>query len=232
MRPDLVIFDCDGVLVDTETVTLAIVAENLTRHGLPMDEAEARKLFLGGTMMGVGDQARAMGAVLPDDWLTRIYDDIYDRLRQGVAPIPGIADVLDRVEAEGIPFCVGSNGSEEKMRITLGQHPGIFGRLAGRIFSAHTHGVAKPDPGLFLIAAAHHDVPPERCVVVDDSAPGCRAARLAGMRCFGFAEHSDGGTLLAEGARVFHRMSDLPALLGLPSAAPAAAPDPAPIPMP
>ena len=101
------------------------------------------------------------------------------------------------------------------MAITLGQHPGLHDRLAGKLYSAHALGTAKPEPDMFLVAAADHGVAPARVAVVDDSPSGCRAARRAGMAGFGYAAHGDGARLAAEGARVFHDMAALPALLGL-----------------
>jgi beta-phosphoglucomutase-like phosphatase (HAD superfamily) len=101
------------------------------------------------------------------------------------------------------------------MAITLGQHPGLLRRLQGRLWSAHTYGTAKPEPGLFLLAAAGLGVAPRHCAVVDDSLSGCTAGVRAGMRTLGFAEHDDGAGLAAVGAEVFHRMADLPDLLDL-----------------
>jgi len=213
-RPDLVIFDCDGVLVDSETVSNAVLAENLTRHGLPMTLERSMELFVGGTMAGVGKLARAMGAELPEDWVDEVYAETYAALPAGVDVIAGIPELLDRLDAVGIPYAVGSNGSEDKMRITLGQN-GLWDRFEGRRFSAHTLGVAKPDPGLFLAAAAHFGVAPSRAVVVEDSATGVTAARRAAMRCLGYAAHDDGARLREAGAEIFDSMFAVPGLIGL-----------------
>lgn len=214
MTPELVIFDCDGVLVDSETISNALIAQDLTQHGLPMDVQGAMSLFVGGTIAGVADQARALGADLTDTWVDDFYAKLYARLRQGTPPIPGIHDVLDGLDAAGVPFCVASNGSDEKMQITLGQND-LLDRFGEAVFSAHRLGVAKPDPGLFLAAARFFDIAPTRCLVVEDSATGARAARRAAMRCAGFAPEDDGARLAAEGAEVFHDMADLPAFMGL-----------------
>ena len=213
-RPDLVIFDCDGVLVDSETITNRILAANLTRHGLPMTPDGCMDRFVGGTMRGVGEEARAMGADLPADWVDAIYAEIYAALREGVGVIAGIPALLDRLQAEAIPVAVGSNGSEEKMQITLGQ-TGLLPRFDGAVFSAHTLGVAKPDPGLYLTAARHFGVDPAHAVVVEDSATGATAAARAGMRCLGYAPHGDGARLAAAGAEVFTAMDTVPTLIGL-----------------
>lgn len=214
IRPDLVIFDCDGVLVDSESVSNRVLAENLTRHGLPMTTSQSMELFVGGTMASVEIRARELGADLPKDWIDEIYGEIYTVLRAGVDVIAGVPDLLDRLESAGIAVAVGSNGSEAKMQITLGQ-TGLMDRFGGAIFSAHTLGVAKPDPGLYLAAAAHHGIDPARAVVVEDSATGVTAAVRAGMRCLGYAPHDDGGRLRATGAEVFDSMFAVPGLIGL-----------------
>lgn len=213
-RPDLVIFDCDGVLVDSETVSNNVLAANLTRHGLPISAERCMDLFVGGTMAGVGEQARGMGADLPANWTDEVYAEIYAALRAGVDVIDGIPELLDRLDAAGIAYAVGSNGSEEKMQITLGQN-GLWSRFGGAIFSAHTLGTAKPDPGLYLAAAAHFGTDPARAVVVEDSATGATAAARAGMRCLGYAPHDDGAKLAASGAKVFDSMFKMPGLLGM-----------------
>jgi HAD superfamily hydrolase (TIGR01509 family) len=217
-RPDLVIFDCDGVLVDSETVSNRVLAKNLTRHGLPMTLERSMELFVGGTMRGVGEQARRMGADLPADWVDEIYAETYEALRAGVDVIAGIPELLDRLDAERIPYAVGSNGSEDKMQITLGQN-GLLDRFKGAIFSAHTLKTAKPDPDLYLAAATHFGVDPSRAVVIEDSATGATAAARAGMRCLGYAAHDDGARLAAAGAELFDSMFAVPMLIGLAEAA-------------
>lgn len=214
MRPGLVIFDCDGVLVDSEPTSNLAIAENLTRRGLPMTQDKAMALFVGGTMVNVMTKARGMGADLPDDWIDEIYAEVYARLKAGVNAVEGIKSLLDRLDQAEIPSCVASNGSEDKMRITLGQ-TGLWDRFADRMFSAHTLGTAKPDPDLFLAAAAHFSIPPKNCVVVEDSTSGVTAAIRAEMRCLGYAAHDDGAALGSLGAEVFHQMSEAPGLLGL-----------------
>ena len=214
LSPDLVIFDCDGVLVDSEPATFEVLVDDLARYGLPLSHAEAEELFIGGTMAGVGRRATALGARLPDDWLDAIYARVYDRLRRGVPEIAGVRRLVEALHARGTATAVGSNGSLEKMEITLGG-TGLAALFEGRIFSAHAHGTAKPDPALFLLAADRAGVAPGRCVVVDDSPTGCRAARAAGMACIGFAAASDPDRLAAEGATPVRTMTEAAALLGI-----------------
>ena len=146
MTAKAVIFDCDGVLVDSEPITNDILHENLNANGLTIAHDQIEDMFVGGTIAGVGETAREMGARLPDDWVSQIYDAIYARLREGTPPIAGVQAVLDALDARNIPYAVGSNGSLEKMEITLGQN-GLWHRFEGRMFSAHVHGVSHPGNG-------------------------------------------------------------------------------------
>ena len=214
-RPRLVIFDCDGVLVDSETITNSLLRDDFAGRGLDLELGQIMRLFVGGTMASVAVTAAEMGADIPPGWVDDFYVKMHAALAAGTPLIAGIEPVMDRLDAADIPYCVGSNGSLQKMAITLGQHPVVQARLLGKLYSAHEHGVAKPDPGLFLIAARDHGIAPEECTVIDDSPSGCIAARRAQMRCMGFAEHDDGARLAAEGARVFQRMADLPGLLDI-----------------
>ncbi len=213
--PKLVIFDCDGVLVDSEVVTNQVMVDSMARYGLTLTVERAMDLFVGGTMAGVMAKARDLGAALPDDWIAEIYAQMYERLNQGVDLVPGIPALLDRLRAEGIPFCVASNGHEDKMKITLGQN-GLWEVFhPNAMFSAYSMGVAKPEPGLFLAAASHFDVQARDCLVLEDSENGAMAAARAGMRCLGFAPHGGGARLSRHNAEVFTDMTDVPRLIGL-----------------
>lgn len=146
--PKLVIFDCDGVLVDSETLSNQVLADNLARYGLHLSLAECMDLFVGGTMAEVRQKAIARGADLPADWVAEVYEETYARLRQGVSLVPGVSDLLALLQERGIAFCVASNGSEDKMRITLGQN-GLWELFHPHaMFSAHTLKTGKPDPDL------------------------------------------------------------------------------------
>ncbi len=210
-----VLFDCDGVLVDSEPVTLALLHEDLRAAGLMLTPERIETLFLGGTIRGVWERARALGARLPDGWVEDFYARLYPLLARGTPLMPGVEALLDRLDAAGISYAVGSNGAPEKMQVTLGQHPAVMARLTGRLFSGQALGVPKPHPGLWLHCAAALGVGPADCVVVDDSPTGCRGARAAGMRCFGLAPHGDAAGLVAEGAEPLASLADLPARIGL-----------------
>ncbi len=207
---DLVIFDCDGVLVDSEVVSNQVLAGNLAGYGVSLTLSECMAHFVGGTMRGVMQKAQSMGADLPENWIDEIYAETYAGLRAGVPLVAGISTLLEYLDEQSIPCCVASNGSEDKMLITLGQN-GLWDRFQGCMFSAHSLGVGKPEPDLFLAAAKQFGA--SNPVVIEDSPSGVTAAIRAEMRCLGYAEHSDGANLRALGAQVFHDMADVPALL-------------------
>jgi len=217
IRPEAVLFDCDGVVVDSEGPTFALFLQDLARYGLPLSLEEFEANFLGGTVELVGQRAREAGARLPEGWVADFYERMYAMLAAGVPLVPGILAVLDRLDRAGIPYAMGSNGSLEKMRITLGQH-GIEGRFRA-VLSGQGMGAPKPAPDVYLAAARACGVAPEGCVVIEDSAQGARAGLAAGMRVLGFAAHgADTGTgrsLVGLGVPVFHRMEALPGLLGI-----------------
>lgn len=215
MTPRAIIFDCDGVLVDSEPAAFDLLAEDLESHGLSLPRAEMERIFIGGTIAGVHVKARTLGATLPDGWVTDFYERLYARLAQGTPLMPGVVDLLDALDAAGIPYAVGSNGSDRKMQVTLGQHPGLLDRFQDRLFSGQTLGAPKPAPDLYLHAARALGHPPADCAVIEDSPTGARAAAAAGIPCFGFAPHDDGAALAAEGAILFQSMAALPRLLGL-----------------
>lgn len=214
MTPRAVIFDCDGVVVDSEHPTLLMVQADLERYGLPVTLEELNAKYIGGTVETVAVKARANGAQLPEDWVADFYERMYDMLRRDTPLIEGIVDVLDALDAARVPFAMGSNGTIEKMHITLGQH-GLIERFRGHLYSGQAIGRPKPAPDLYLMAAERLGVAAGDCVVVEDSVAGATAARAAGMACFGYAPHGDVTGLAGVGARVFSSMLELPALLGL-----------------
>lgn len=214
MRPELVIFDCDGVLVDTEPTSNAVLAENLTRHGLSLSAEECTAMFTGWSMVNVEKEAKRLGAALPEGWIKDVYAEEFTALKKGVPAMDGIHDILNRLDAINLPFCVASNGSEDKMAITLGQ-TGLLPRFEGAIFSAHTLKTSKPDPALFQAALKAFKMEPARAVVIEDSVLGATGAARADIPCYGFAPHHDGKDLAGTGARIFKNMNELPGLLGL-----------------
>jgi len=215
MIPKAVLFDCDGVLVDSEATAFALLTADLAQYGLNLTQAEMEQRFLGGTIGGLFTTARGLGADLPDDWVDTFYARLYAALAQGTALIDGAQAVLDQLSSAGLVFAVGSNGSDQKMQITLGQHPAVLAHFKGHLYSGQSLGCPKPDPGLWLHAAAALAVEPSDCVVVEDSPTGCLGAVRAGIRCLGLAEHDDGARLASVGAEVIHSLREIPAKLGL-----------------
>ncbi len=214
MPPDMVLFDCDGVLVDSENLTADVLCRNLARHGLDLSHDSLSEFFLGGTLMGVAAQSREMGAQLPDTWLDDTYEEIFAALAAEVELIAGVLQVLDRLDAIGIPYAVCSNGPHRKMDVTLGR-TGLVGRLRGRIYSREDVQNPKPAPDVYLKAARDAGIPPARCVVIEDSPNGARAGIAAGMCVLGFAAETEAARLMPVSDRLFYSMDELPPLLGL-----------------
>lgn len=214
LPPDLVIFDCDGVLVDSEPLTNVVIRDNLARHGLELSLKDILENFVGGTMAGLMRDARGMGAQLPDDWVACIYEEMFAVLAEEVEVIPGIVGVLDALDQAGVPYAVGSNGPHRKMEITLGR-TGLIERLRGHVYSREDVAAPKPAPDLYLHAAAQAGVAPGRAVVIEDSPTGARAAQAAGILCFGYVAETDPARMTPLCEAVFDRMQVLPGLLGL-----------------
>jgi HAD superfamily hydrolase (TIGR01509 family) len=219
MTPRAVLFDCDGVLVDSEPATNALLAEELTAHGLPVSVDDCVALFIGGTIRDVAVRARAAGAALPPDWADGFYARMYGKLAEGCALIPGADAATAALSAAGVGMAVGSNGPVRKMEITLGQHPQVLARLMPHVHSAQALGRPKPDPLVWLHAARGLGVAPAECVVIEDSATGARAAQAAGIRCLGLVTpgggHGGADGLRDAGAELFEDMAELPRLLGV-----------------
>lgn len=218
MIPELVIFDCDGVLVDSEPPANRLLARSLADHGLVMSVEEVMRTFVGLSLPSCVKLARdRFGVDLPDSFIPDLKRDSLDILAREVTAIPGIAETVDALPCR---TCVASSGEIEKMHLTLGA-TGLLPRFEGRLYSSTMVSRGKPAPDLFLHAAAMMGVAPDRCVVIEDSPFGLQAAVAAGMWPLGFAGggHRDLGRdrqmLLDAGAAiVFDRMADLPLLLG------------------
>jgi len=213
----LVIFDCDGVLVDTEPMSNRCFAEALNREGLDWDVAETMRRLMGRSMKSCIEIVEAeLGRKVPADFVERLQERTFARFRdEGVRAVPGVVAALDALERAGLATCVASSGDHAKMRITLGG-AGLWDRFDGRIFSATQVARGKPAPDLFLFAAERMGVAPADSVVIEDSSAGAQAARAAGMRAYGYvgAAHTDRAGLVEAGAIVFDNMLGLPALVG------------------
>lgn len=211
---EMVVFDCDGVIVDSERLTCEVIRDDLARHGLDLTVDDVMDRFVGGTMKDVLAKSRAAGAQLPDDWVEAIYLKMYARLAEAVELIPGIVEVLDALDAAGVPYAVGSNGRIAKMEVTLGR-TGLLDRFEGRLLSGQDFAAPKPAPDVYLGAMALVDADPSRCAVIEDSATGARAGRASGAKVFGFHAETPREKLAPHVDVLFDNMHDLPGLLGL-----------------
>ncbi|WP_029010189.1 HAD family hydrolase [Azospirillum halopraeferens] len=209
-----VIFDCDGVLVDSEPISLRCTAAALTAAGYPIGVGEVRHRFLGiSTAAMVREVERDTGRPMPPGFVDGLRHAILAAFERELRPMDGVAGLLDRLDR---PACVASSSVPERIHMALAV-TGLIDRLAPNLFSATMVACGKPAPDLFLLAASRMGaVPPAHCIVVEDSPAGVRAGRAAGMTVFGFVGGShldpavDGPGLYEAGAhRVFRRMAEL-----------------------
>jgi HAD superfamily hydrolase (TIGR01509 family) len=221
MRYELIIFDCDGVLVDSEALGTSVLVAMAAELGATFPLAEAVPLFRGVKMAGCVELIeRRLGASVPPTFVADFRRRCSIVFGSQLRAIEGIEAVLDTIS---IPFCVASSSPMEKIELML-RLTGLLPRFSGRIFSADEVNAWKPDPALFLHVATRLGVSPAACAVVEDSLVGVQAGIAARMTTFGYADASYANLLAAEGAHVFHPMAELPHLLAL-EIPPAMAPD-------
>ncbi|KZB60379.1 HAD family phosphatase [Thalassospira sp. MCCC 1A02491] len=183
-----VIFDCDGVLVDTETLACRVLTEQLCEYGCDMDMTKTHDLFIGGTLAMVPPKMKELfGITLPEDWLAECYERTFVAFRNDLEPFADLGPILDLLDHHGIPMAVGSNGPHNKMDVSLGK-VGIKDRFGDRICSAHDVKNAKPHPDVYLLAAERMGLPITDCVVVDDSQNGVRAGVASGATTVGLVD--------------------------------------------
>ncbi|MGA4539881.1 HAD family hydrolase [Uniformispora flossi] len=215
MRPDLVVFDNDGVLVDSEPIANAVLAGLLTSYGIPTTTEEAIHDYMGGSLGRVRELNRARhGRELPADFEDAYHAGIFARFPTEIRPVAGAAELLDALTAAGVPFCVASSGTHERIRLTH-DATGLRGHFTdARIFSSQDVARGKPAPDLFLHAAEKMGAVPARCVVIEDSPLGVAAARAAGMRVYGHAALTP-AERLADADVVAGGLGEIRALLGV-----------------
>ena len=212
----LIIFDCDGVLVDSETISNEVTTQLLNELGWNISFEETVERFMGRRM----DECLTLMQThlkrpLPADFVQRMNTLRNERFQTELKPVAGIQTVLESLDATSFMTCVASSGQHEKMRLTLSL-TGLWSYFEGRIFSASEVARGKPYPDLFLYASEQMGVPVKHCVVIEDSLAGVQAASAAGMQVLAYAAHSsaDGvAKLTASGATAFHDMHELPDLL-------------------
>lgn len=203
----LVIFDCDGILVDSETLASRVFSEQLERIGLTYSAAECEAEFRGLSLASCQQRIEHKHQLsLPDNFFHNLQRATFERFSTSLQPVPGVIDVLDHLDNLGWSYCVASSGDYEKMHFTLG-HTGILERFRDKLFSAVDVKKGKPEPDLFLHAARLMGYHNHQCIVIEDSSPGVQAAIAAGMRVCAYGTHLDVPSVQ------FDDMRQLPAIL-------------------
>ncbi|MFF0008113.1 HAD family hydrolase [Streptomyces tibetensis] len=213
MRHDLVIFDNDGVLVDSEPISNRLLAAYLTELGHPTSYEDSLRDYMGAAMHRVHDLiGERTGQRLPEDFDDVFHGRVFAAFEKELKPVAGVEELLQKLTADAVPYCVASSGSHERIRV--GHRTTGLDRWfdEGRIFSSQDVGRGKPAPDLFLYAAERMRVAPERCVVVEDSPLGVRAAVAAGMDVYGFTAMTPADRL-AGATQLFSDMGELADML-------------------
>ncbi|MFB6643409.1 HAD family hydrolase [Streptomyces chartreusis] len=213
MRYDLVIFDNDGVLVDSEPISNRLLAAYLTELGHPTSYEDSIRDYMGSAMHRIHDLVlERTGERLPEDFDDVFHARVFAAFERELKAVPGAVDVLEKLGADGVPYCVASSGSHERIRV--GHRTTGLDRYfdEGRVFSSQDVGRGKPAPDLFLHAAERMGVAPARCLVVEDSPLGVQAAVAAGMDVYGFTAMTPPAKL-AGATQLFSDMGELADLL-------------------
>jgi HAD superfamily hydrolase (TIGR01509 family) len=211
----LVIFDCDGVLVDTEAVANRFLVRLLAASGYAIGYEDCRRRFVGRTIEAVQEMVeRESGLSLGAAWPDTVRAGTEQAFQAGVEPVPGAEAAILTLRDAGVPFCVASSGRFSKMRASLGK-AGLLPLVADVLFSAEQVANGKPAPDLFLFAARAMGAPPADAVVVEDSVPGVLAGKAAGMRVLGYTGDplTDADGLRRAGAELFADMATVPELI-------------------
>lgn len=192
----MIIFDCDGVLVDSERIVAETLSGCLAKQGIAMDAQAVLKTFIGKSEAQDKEMlAEMMGGRLPDGF----WEDFVQKAGSALAHTPPVPHIEDALAALTLPYCVASNGSFAKMGVTLSACA-LLPKFEGRMFSAEQVATGKPAPDLFLLAAKYFGILPEHCLVVEDSPTGVKAAVAAGMTVLGYAASTPADILLDAGA--------------------------------
>jgi len=207
-----IIFDSDGVLVDSETLSAKVFQEMALELGLELDFEKAVEQFAGTSMKDNLQYIREnIQGPMPEDFEKEFRSRTYEVFKKELKAVPGIKEVIDKLQ---VPFCVASSGPIEKIRLNLGL-VSLLDRFENRIFSSYDIGKWKPDPGIFLHAAREMGYKPVECLVIEDSAAGIRAAISGGFMVFALARKNRKEHFEQLGAVAFEDMKELERLLGL-----------------
>ena len=208
----LVIFDCDGVLVDSEGPSSRLVAREITALGWKIGAEEAQSLFIGRRLSDIPPLVEPqIGRPVPPGWIEDLRDKLIAMLAEEVEAMPGAHGALTATAEHGLKLRVASNSSHAEMAVKF-ERTGLAHLVSGRLHSARDVAHGKPAPDVFLAAAAAEGIPPEACLVIEDSVPGATAARAAGMACIGLAPFGDDPALRAVGAVLIRALDELPAI--------------------
>ena len=206
MLPEFIIFDCDGVLVDTEAISCGVLAEEARKLGADLSNAEAIETFAGTSLNFVSSfLEKRMGKKLPDDFNSIYRKRTFEEFEKNLKPIPHIHSVVEDLE---IPFCVASNAPLNKVEFNL-KLTGLHSFFEKNMFSAYQVQAWKPDPTLFLTAAKKNNFAASQCLVVEDSPSGVQAAVAAKMKVLGYAKGKKADILESHGAIVISDMRDI-----------------------
>lgn len=211
MSIEAIIFDCDGVLVETEPIAIKVLVECLEDIGIDIDFQQALYDCRGGNLNDhLLRYSTAYKVDVPENFVADFRERMYVRFEDGVNAVPGVKEIMKELQ---LPFSVASNGPMKKMEVTL-QMAGLYDYFQGQIYSAYDVGAWKPDPKIYLIVAERMGLDPSKCLVIEDSAPGIQAGLDAGMQVWAYAEEGREAELEATGAhKVFGFMGDVLKLL-------------------
>jgi HAD superfamily hydrolase (TIGR01509 family) len=210
-KPDLIIFDCDGVLVDSEVLSCRCLSETLAAYGIDLGLDQALDLFLGRSVTAVLEHYEALGRTVPEQFSTELSAGVRAAFLSSLCPIEGVGSVLRGLQ---IPHCVASSSDVDRVSLSLSL-TGLASHFDGQLFTSQMVERGKPAPDLFFYAAERMQADPQRTLVIEDSISGVRAAKAAGMTVWGFVGGShyqsrDGEAILQQAGadRVFGRMAD------------------------
>ena len=210
MEVKCIIFDCDGVLVDTEKIGNEILLSMAAEHGFEMKIEDAYSNFNGRNLKECFLHVESsIGKKLPDNFESEYRERSFEAFKTQVKPMEGVVDFIEKLK---IPYCVASSGPVEKIRLNL-ETAGLLDKFENKIFSAYQINSWKPDPGIFLFAAKEMGFEVKDCIVVEDSKAGVMAGIRGGFKVYGFVNDNNFDDLKNEGATVFSSYDELKELL-------------------
>lgn len=210
-----IIFDCDGVLVDTEKIGNGILLSMAQEHGFKMELEDAYRHFNGRNLKDCFAYIEeAINQKLPENFETEYREKSFEAFKTQVKPMEGVIDFIKNIEKLNIPYCVASSGPEDKIRLNL-EVAGLLDKFENKLFSSYQIGSWKPEPGIFLHAAKEMGFDVKDCIVLEDSKAGVKAGISGGFKVYGFANGFNNEDLEAEGAELFSSYEKLSEMIGV-----------------